>query len=559
MDLFKLTPDGIIKCGKRSQRLICNFYPKIVDIIFAKNNHNQKQILCLELTATLKDNQVVKKIDVDFETISKFDPSSIDLRFAISPGKNNKDDFVAYLQYVATKIVPKEKFYIDSFGEWEHNGQYIFCLGDMLIGQDINYDDYYIDPNISQFHINYEPNTSPKENYEVLCHFMEIKDGISDIVALYVLTGLLRSLYHKSGFKCNYIMNLVGKTQNRKTTLAQLASDFFCDGYKLHSNTIRLDSSVNSIQDFLSRFKNLVAIVDDLFRDSTAKSDLNFKAQQILRQVADGTIRQNIHTNSDITNTSLIMTAELLLDTVSDLGRTQLVYVKEPIDSKKLAKSQAENHKLYGFYVDFLNWVYGNYNNILTSLKIDFEVFSNERSETKISYMRSFEHAYIAKTTAKYVFTYANENNLITSDDFEKILPKINKIIDENYRVQLDTLDYIAKTSGETKLNPSKALYSCIKHKIIDPTNDPDCFFKNNGLLLCIRTEKLQFVLNQNFEFQNSVKYYTNYFNKRNILVREQNSSKNTKRLGKKRYLVLRMDLLLQDMDSTESMIESFK
>lgn len=173
--------------------------------------------------------------------------------------------------------------------------------------------------------------------------------------------------------------------------------------------------------------------------------------------------------------------------------------------------------------------------------------------------MRSFEHAYISKTTAKYVFTYAKENNLITTDDFEKILPKINKIIDKNYQVQLDTLDYIAKTSGETKLNPSKALYCCIKQKIIDPTNDPDCFFKKDGLLLCIRTEKLQFMLNRNFEFQHSVKYYTNYFNKRNILVREQNSSKNTKRLGKKRYLVLRMDLLLQDMDSTESMIDSFK
>ena len=110
---------------------------------------------------------------------------------------------------------------------------------------------------------------------------------------------------------------------------------FYADSGK-YSNTIRLDSSVNSIQDFLSLFKNLVAIVDDLFRDSCAKSDLKFKAQQILRQVADGTIRQNIQTNSDITNTSLIITAELLLDTVSDLGRTQLIYVKKPINSEKI-------------------------------------------------------------------------------------------------------------------------------------------------------------------------------------------------------------------------------
>ena len=257
MELFKTTPDGIVKCGKRSQRLICNFCPKIVDVIFANNNHNQKQILCLQLTATFKGSKVVKNVDIDFETISKFDPSSIDLRFAISPGKNNKDDFVAYLQSFATNIVPTEKFYIDSFGEWEHNGQYIFCLGNMLIGKNINLDDYYIDPNISQFHMNYTPNTSPQENYEALCHFMEIEDGISDVLMLYVLTSLLRPLYHKAGFKCNYILNLVGKTQSRKTTLAQLASDFFYDGAGKNSNTIRLDSSVNSIQDFLSKFKNL--------------------------------------------------------------------------------------------------------------------------------------------------------------------------------------------------------------------------------------------------------------------------------------------------------------
>ena len=52
MELFKTTPDGIVKCGKRSQRLICNFCPKIVDIIFTSNNHNRKQVLCLQLTAT---------------------------------------------------------------------------------------------------------------------------------------------------------------------------------------------------------------------------------------------------------------------------------------------------------------------------------------------------------------------------------------------------------------------------------------------------------------------------------------------------------------------------
>lgn len=78
--------------------------------------------------------------------------------------------------------------------------------------------------------MNYTPNTSPQENYEALCHFMEIEDGISDVLMLYVLTSLLRPLYHKAGFKCNYILNLVGKTQSRKTTLAQLASDFFYDG-----------------------------------------------------------------------------------------------------------------------------------------------------------------------------------------------------------------------------------------------------------------------------------------------------------------------------------------
>lgn len=558
MELFKTTPDGIVKCGKRSQRLICNFCPKIVDVIFANNNHNLKQILCLQLTATFKGAKVVKNVDIDFETISKFDPSSIDLRFAISPGKNNKDDFVAYLQSLATNIVPTEKFYIDSFGEWEHNGQYIFCLGDMLIGKNINLDDYYIDPNISQFHMNYTPNTSPQENYEALCHFMEIEDGISDVLMLYVLTSLLRPLYHKAGFKCNYILNLVGKTQSRKTTLAQLASDFFYDDSGKNSNTIRLDSSVNLIQDFLSLFKNLVAIVDDLFRDSCAKSDLKFKAQQILRQVADGTIRQNIQTNSDITNTSLIITAELLLDTVSDLGRTQLIYVKKPINSEKLSKSQAEKCKLYSFYVDFLSWIYESYDDILTSLKIDFEIFLTERSATKMLYMRSFEHAYIAKTTAKYVFKYALEKNLISDNKFKFIQKNMDQIIDDNYQVQLDTLDSIAKSSGETKLNPSKALFCCLKRKILDPTDDPDCFLKGDKLLY-IRTEKLQFVLNKNFNFQNSVKYYTNYFKKRNILVQEQSGAKSTKRINNIRYLVIRLDLLLLDVDSTESIIDSFK
>ena len=134
----------------------------------------------------------------------------------------------------------------------------------------------------------------------------------------------------------------------------------------------------------------------------------------------------------------------------------------------------------------------------------------------------------------------------------------MDQIIDDNYQVQLDTLDSIAKSSGETKLNPSKALFCCLKHKILDPTNDPECFLKGDKLLY-IRTEKLQFVLNKNFNFQNSVKYYTNYFKKRNILVQEQSGAKSTKRINNIRYLVIRLDLLLLDVDSTESIIDSFK
>jgi len=70
---------------------------------------------------------------------------------------------------------------------------------------------------------------------------------------------------------------------------------------------------------------------------------------------------------------------------------------------------------------------------------------------------------------------------------------------------------------------------------------------------------QLQFVLNKNFNFQNSVKYYTNYFKKRNILVQEQSGAKSTKRINNIRYLVIRLDLLLLDVDSTESIIDSFK
>ena len=173
-------------------------------------------------------------------------------------------------------------------------------------------------------------------------------------------------------------------------------------------------------------------------------------------------------------------------------------------------------------------------------------------------YMRSFEHSYIAKTTAKYIFTYAREKNLISDNKFKFIQKNMDQIIDDNYQVQLDTLDSIAKSSGETKLNPSKALFCCLKRKILDPTDDPDCFLKGDKLLY-IRTEKLQFVLNKNFNFQNSVKYYTNYFKKRNILVQEQSGAKSTKRINNIRYLVIRLDLLLLDVDSTESIIDSFK
>lgn len=551
---FYSNESGTFYKGSGKDLQLTNFTIEVLNYIQASNENCSLQVIHMRLTANIGGEPETLELELPIDQLPNFNPVDIDARFYICPGKKTREYLIHYIQSLLADLPAEKMFLVDTLGDICIGGHHSYCTGNLLLG-DVSAKQCYIHPNIRNFRVNYNSEIGKHNAFIVFLQFLDIEGGVTDIVGLHVVSGFMQGIFSDANIIANGTLLLVSRTQQGKTTLIEYATGF----YSHISNTIRTDSSLTGIQDFLANFRTAPATLDDVLKSSDSAT--RHKVQTIMRQNADHTVRHTARTDSDITETRLSMTSEILPDNISDLGRTILVILQHRVNSEKLDYCLQRQDKLAAFYVQFIDWLYKNFERLRQSLLEDKAHFNYERTQTSVPYERLREHSFILKLALKYVLLYGTENNLISNNESDSIYKTIEDNIKKAEEIQIETMRYIAKKSGENALHPAKALYNCLKAKAICPGDkNSDCFIDtvNDVPFLWIRTEKLTYELNRIFSYHYSDKYYTKYFSEKGILAQEASGKGNTKRRNGRRYMVIRLDILELEVNSLESVIDSF-
>lgn len=552
---------GVYKKTSREKHAITNFLCEIPYIISASNDYSSLQVIVLRCIYLDQSNIEYHEIELTYDELIEFDPSQYDIRMQIMPGKTNHQEFVRYVQLLAAAAENKSMLLADKLGGLSFKGKHGYCIGDAVIGCDFDNVDVYFLKKLRKYHVSYDRAISPKQALMAFLHYLDIEPGITEIVGLHAITGFLGELYDLGCIPDAGVLYIVGATQSRKTSMLALGTNLYATADNPRSNIIRTDSSLSVIQDFLAGFSCGIAVLDDIYRDPVNHREIRQKTQSILRQKADRTVRKNTRSQADITHTGICMTAEILPDSISDLGRTQLVMLSKAIDSVKLTKCQQNQNKLIAFYIHLITWAYDNFDRIIGVIKRSVAAFLYGRTQTPTRFERLLEHSFVSELSLKLVLLYTKERNLLDDEEIAVVEESVSHSIELCTALQEKAMEEVAKNSGEKKFDPSKALCIALDSGAIQPGFEgDDCFYrqKDGVTFLFIRKEKIVYELNHMFKFHCGQKEIIDYFDERGILVKEAKGKARTKRTEGKRYLVLRMDILINDVDSFESFISQF-
>ncbi len=262
----------------------------------------------------------------------------------------------------------------------------------------------------------------------------------------------------------------------------------------------------------------------------------------MIRNHSDDTPRTTKN-NSYSNNSQPIITAEYLLNSLTDIGRIFLVKIDEPIDANRLTECQKEPLALSTFYMYFIKWICEQYDEIVVDMRVAFEEFRKNANYHISKYERLNEQ----------IFTYT-----FAFDCFEKFASKcfdfdpttrdcfIGYIVD-CVKDQSDIMERIAAKEKSLD-NLSLEIVDLMDYnKELIGEKGSDCFCK--GKYLYITNQFFAQYLYKKYYQIISAKHITAYFRERGIS--EHYADHRIKKYNNRCYLILNIKTLRQDAKLT--------
>lgn len=364
------------------------------------------------------------------------------------------------------------------------------------------------------------------------------------------ILGILRQLVIAAGIKPPCAVYLVGPSGYRKTTLAKLCAKMYNRSELVNDFSVditQLSSSVPAIEAMMETCKDCAFILDDLNKttDTIVKRQKERTLRAILRNHADNAPRRTIHSGYAI-NSQLIITAEYIIDNISDIGRCFLVHVENPISTGRLTEAQQKPLALSTFYYFFIKYICTHYDETVDFIKTEFVKFRNESHAHQYHFERVYEMAFLLECMFRIVCRYAIEKEALSEEVYREMLEKFQEILDDAIKFHSEIVEI--KKADSSEFNLSRALIYLIKNKKITMgSKGDDCFMKKGDLY--IRSHTIIQALKDEYFLTMSAKKIAAYFSDLGISkgYSSTKNSKNVKKYNNISYLVLRYDLVKQE------------
>ena len=375
---------------------------------------------------------------------------------------------------------------------------------------------------------------------------MRIEPHISSIVFITGMLGVLRQLLKDADIKVPCCLYIFGISQSRKTTLAN-----FCTALYGRNNlqnlsgisTLRVSSTEFKSEECADALKDGTFVFDDLYKETNKSlhKDYEKRIRNIIRNFADDSSRTTAK-SSFKNNCQVVITAEYLLNTKTDVGRLMAVEVKEPINSQRLTACQETPLSVSTFYYYFIKWICSRYDSLVADLKQQFKAFRISCVAHKFGYERLYEQTFLLNYAYGLFLNYATELGCRIYD--RKAVEKeffcyINRAVVE----QKDVIEKLQLREVDS-VNFSLELLTMIKNDVIQiGKKGAPCFVKS-GRLYITNTEFGKSLYNK-FGKNFSAKEIAAYF--RDRYISEVYADNRPKKYNNKCYLILNINELQKD------------
>ena len=173
-----------------------------------------------------------------------------------------------------------------------------------------------------------------------------------------LITSLLHQFFEEAGHTPCFTTYCVGKSQTKKTTLAQLVCSIYNRSAPSGAGIMDLLSTSTALKTQTQKFKDCCFILDDL-HPSESKAEMRHREERLserIRVVGNHSERVTQQSNSIATKCLYITTAEYTLQSYSTNARCMILHFDNPIDNKKLSYFQEDPKILCTFVLHFLSW-----------------------------------------------------------------------------------------------------------------------------------------------------------------------------------------------------------
>ena len=497
----------------------------------------------------------ITEVEIDVKEVEKFDYSSVHDSLLLSPTLATAAKEMAYYIKSQSKEVGVKRIHLFSELGWHMvNDRHFYCAGSTIIGACP--ENYKVSEELKKYNFEFDSTMSEMECIKHILQLMSVNQKVCSVVFMTGMLGVLRQLFLDAGVNIPCCFYLFGASQTRKTAVSNFATALYNRSNLKNLSgisTLRVSSTEFKTEECVAALKDATFILDDLFKekDNRTLRDYERRVRNIIRDFADNSPRTTTR-SSHKNNSQIIITAEYLLKSKTDVGRLMVLEVTEPIDSKRLDICQKTPLGVSSFYYHFIKWVAEKYEDIVEDIIRQFAIFRESSVNHLFGYERLYEQSFLLKYVFGLFLTYAKEvgYNIIDRQTAEK---EFAEVLHEHFCKQIRIIKDLEKAEVE-HVNFSRELIEMLNNKTIIPgEKGDDCFKKGNYIY--ITNKYFGIKLREKFKQTFSAKRVSAYFNER--YISEVYPDNRQKRYNNKRYLKLNMTELVKDSKDSSAYINN--
>lgn len=540
--------------GDGKELVIADFFPEVTKVLNRKKEAGVEKIYRVEF---YNADGLVATRELSPKELVKVDYSEIDDSLLLRPTvASAAKEMAYYIKSQAKRAENVESIFFDKLGWHFIDGKRYYCAGNVVLGTEgIVHDGVVVSNELQKkYHLEIDENLSEENAAKQVWDYINIKPRITAILFVSGLLGVMHQIVLDAGLKIPCVTYLYGPSQTRKTTVSIFGTRFYnrSNLNDVSVTSLRVSSTKVKTEELADELKDATFVLDDLFQDPSVKQRKEYegRVRNVIRNLADNSSRTTSR-SAFKNNSNVVVTAEYLMESLTDVGRMFLIKVEKPLDSEKISVCQMNPLGISTFYYYFITWLAENYDSTVDQLKHDYAEFRRNSANQKRCFERLYEQGFLLTFAFNIFLQYLEVNSEEAGRSLEdKFADFIIQTIKEQCKI-MRGIEMRAKKD----INFSAEILTLLqKGEIQKGKKGENCYIKDNDLYIV--PGELVRLLSKKYGRSFSVKEINKYF--RDKFMAEVYSDNRLKKHNNKRYLVLNLKDLQSDARECEGYVERF-